>query len=347
METDSKKPVNKVKLIIFTFLILLIASLPSFLIASSLAKTLAEVGVKEPFKLLSNFINPSQNEITSEDGKVGILLLGKGGVGHEAPDLTDTIIFASLDLNQKKLNLVSLPRDIWVPAIRAKLNSAYYWGNQKEERGGIKLVKSLTEDIVGQPIHYALVLDFSGFEGMIDAVGGIDVNVERDFTDKKFPISGKENDLCNGDKEFKCRYETITFQKGLTHMDGALALKFARSRNAEGDEGTDLARAARQEKVILALKEKILSPQVLISPFKLLSLYKVVVKNLETDLSVYDQATLAREVLESRKNIQSQVLPENFLLNPPISFRYDYQYVFVPQEGTWKEVHSWIENLLK
>ncbi len=303
---------------------------------------------KIPFyaDLISNFIFAPNSKIGSINNRTNILLLGKSGEGTSSPDLTDTIIFASLDLNKSKITLVSLPRDIWVPSIRAKLNSAYYWGNQKEKNGGMNLAKSLTEEIAGQPIEYAVVLNFSGFKEMIDAIEGINVDIERDFVDEKFPIPGKENDLCNGDKEYRCRYETISFKKGLTHMDGTLALKFARSRNAEGDEGTDLARAARQEKIIQALKEKVLSKNVMLSPFKLLGLYRALMKNLETDVPPSAQAVLARKLFISRGNIKSSVLLPDLLTSPRISPRYDNQYVFLPKDGNWQGIHNWIENLL-
>ena len=144
MEQDPKKPANKLKIILFSLLIFVVAALPSFFISLFLSRNLMELGITDPVKIISNFIIAPENEINSTNGRVGILLLGKSGAGYSAPDLTDTIIFASLDLNQKKLNLISLPRDIWIPAIRAKLNSAYYWGNQKEKGEGLKLVKSLT-----------------------------------------------------------------------------------------------------------------------------------------------------------------------------------------------------------
>jgi LCP family protein required for cell wall assembly len=303
------------------------------------------------FDLASSFILAPSSKIKSIDNRVNILLLGKSGQGTKSPDLTDTIIFASLDLQKSKLSLVSLPRDIWVPSIRAKLNSAYYWGNNPAGSdpvagGGIILAKSLTEEIVGQPIMYAVVLDFSGFKEMIDAIGGINVEVERSFVDDKFPISGKEDDLCDGDKEYKCRYETLNFEKGVTHMDGTLALKFVRSRNAEGEEGTDLARAARQEKIIQSLKEKILSKQVLLSPTKSINLYKAVMKNLETEIPSSVQAILVRKLFNSQGSVESSVLPQDFLTSPRISPRYDNQYVFLPKDGNWGEVRLWIENLL-
>jgi len=152
---------------------------------------------------------------------MNILILGKGGQGHEAPDLTDTVIFASLKHNDPTLALVSLSRDIWIPELRAKLNSAYYWGNQKQENGGQILAKSTVEQIVGKPIHYIVVVDFSGFKNIIDTLGGIEVEVERSFIDERYPISGREADDCGGDDpEFLCRFETVSFAASITASSG-------------------------------------------------------------------------------------------------------------------------------
>ena len=209
------------------------------------------------------------------------------------------------------------------------------------------LAKSTVEEIVGLPVHYALVIDFSGFKEIIDVLGGIEVDVERSFVDEKYPIPGKENDECEGDPEFKCRYETLSFEKGKVTMDGETALKFVRSRNAEGDEGTDLARAARQQKVIVALKNKILSLKILLSPKKLLAVYDEMKKSIETDIDGPTAAILVRRILESRDNVEQHVVSEEFLTNPPISPRYDNQYVFLPKDGDWEPLHSWVSCLLK
>lgn len=294
---------------------------------------------------LDFFLTPEE-KIRTTNGRTNILILGKGGEGHEAPDLTDTIIFASVYHNEPLLFLLSLPRDIWIPELRAKLNSAYYWGNQREEGGGLVLAKAVAEKIVGQPIHYGVVIDFSGFTKIIDEVGGVEVDVERGFVDEKYPIAGRENDTCNGDPNYSCRYETVTFEKGKQFMDGETALKFVRSRNAEGDEGTDLARAARQQKVIWALREKILSSYVLLSPRRILAIAKLFENYIETDIDPSAAAILARRVFQGRERINSHVLSEDLLINPPLSPQYDNLYVFIPKSGTWDEVNKWIEKLL-
>ena len=263
---------------------------------------------------------------------VNILVLGKGGVGHEAPDLTDTIIFASV--SERKISLISLSRDIWVPEIRAKLNSAYYWGK-------MPLAKSSVEKITGQPINYGVVIDFSGFKNIIDALGGIEVDVKNSFVDEKYPIPGKENDTC-----IPCRYETIKFEKGRVLMNGETALKFVRSRNAQGDEGTDTARAARQQLVIDSIKEKIFKPEVLLNPRKLLSLKNAILVSIETDINANTFFGILGIAYSSKGSLSSYSIPEEYLENPPISKRYDNQYVFVPAKGNWDEVQKWIEDQL-
>jgi LCP family protein required for cell wall assembly len=308
---------------------------------------LGKIGAPSYTKMLYNFVFVPKDKITSQNGRVNFLILGKAGAGHPAPDLTDTIIFASLSLDSPSAVLVSLPRDVWIPAIRAKLNSAYYWGKTRQEGGGLVLAKSSVEEIVGQAVHYGVVVDFSGFKGLVDVVGGIEVNVANSFVDEKYPIPGKENDECEGDPEFMCRYETVSFNQGKITMDGETALKFVRSRNAQGDEGTDLARAARQQMIIVALKNKILSPQVLLSPKKIWGVYGEMKKSIESDIDGPTAAVLVRLILGSRDSVEQHVVSEEFLENPPISPRYDNQYVFIPKDGNWEAVHDWVGCLLK
>lgn len=301
--------------------------------------------------IVKNLILAPKDSVPSSKGRVNILILGKGGETHTAGELTDTIIFASIDLNEKNTFLLSLPRDIWIPEQRAKLNSMYYWGNQKVSNGGLVLAKSEVEKIVGLPVHFSLVFDFSTFRQIIDILGGIEVDVEHGFVDEKFPIAGRENDLCEGDPLYLCRYEKLEFVSGFQKMDGETALKFARSRNAEGDEGTDFAREARQQKVIQGVKNAILNKNFLIDYKKVRALALLVFESVETDIKIPQGATIARKIYNT-KNQRSFVLPEEFLINPPISRIYDFQYVFIPKEkstdggNNWSSLQSWIkENL--
>ena len=128
-------------------------------------------------------------------------------------------------------------------------------------------------------------------------------------------------------------------------MNGETALKFVRSRNAEGEEGTDLAREARQQKVILAIKDKLLSPKVFLNPRIILSLKNAALEALETDIDSGALKVIAKGLFMGRKNISSYVLGDQFLLHPPISRKYDNQYVFIPKTGNWDEIQTWLESL--
>jgi LCP family protein required for cell wall assembly len=299
------------------------------------------------YRLFYDFVFTPKDKVEVIADRTSILILGKGGQNHDAPDLTDTIIFASVSHETPSVTMISLPRDIWIPELRAKLNSTYYWGNEKEESGGLKLTKSSVEKIIGQPVQYGIVVDFEGFKGIIDVMGGIEVNVETVFVDEKYPIPGREDDECGGDLEYKCRYETIKFERGKQLVDGEMALKFARSRNAEGDEGTDFARAIRQQKVLSAVKDKAMSREIIFSPKKLLEIKKVLQGLVESDIDADAAAVLARLIFNAKDNINPHVLPENFLINPPKSLRYDNLYVFIPKDDTWREVHKWVECVLE
>lgn len=276
---------------------------------------------------------------------LSILILGKGGEGHTAPDLTDTIILANLNTNLNKTGLLSLPRDIWIPEIRAKLNSSYYWDKQKGGNG-FELASTSVSSITGILPSYYVVVDFSLFKDLINTVGGIDVEVTNSFVDEKYPIAGLENDLCSGDLLYRCRYETIRFDQGSQLMDGETALKFVRSRNAIGDEGTDLARELRQQKIIEAIKNKMLSVKVLGNPKIISKLYEVVLTHVESNVDRNTTFLILRFVLENRNNISFLSIPEEYIKISQNDKKYDYQYVFLPASNSWQEFQKWVKDNL-
>lgn len=325
---------------------LLVVVLGVFVAIVLVTFVVSKTGFGKYLSFTKSFVFAPESQIKESKGITNILVMGKGGQGHDAPDLTDTMFLISLNSVSKKIVYISIPRDIWAPKIRAKINSAYYWGNQKEAGGGLILAKSTVEEIVGQPVNYAVVLDFNIFERIVNVLGGVEVNVENSFEDDHYPIAGREEDLCDGDPLFLCRYETIKFEKGTQKMDGVTALKFVRSRYAKGDEGTDIARQARQQKVIEAIKNRALSPEVLVNPWKAIQIYSVVTSSIETDIDMNAQAVLARKALSARDNVWSYSIPEDLLQNPPISSTYDNQYVFIPVGGSWSKLHEWISSLI-
>lgn len=304
------------------------------------------------FQLLFN----KNIELRKSDSRINILVLGTGGGVHDGPNLTDTIIFTSIDQKNKQIYLVSIPRDLWIPDLEAKINTAYSEGEIKKKGGGISMVRAVVEKVLNQPVDYVVRLDFAGFVRAVDLVGGIDVNVENSFDDYEYPIEGKEDDLCGNKPEevdllatsssaldaFPCRYIHIHFDKGIQHMDGQTALRYVRSRHALGEEGTDFARSKRQEKVIAALKSKIFSPQTFLNPVKLAGLYSAIKDNIDTDINqneLDDFMRLADEMRSAQiKNVALDMGDEKFkreglLINPINLSDYQGQWVLIPKAG--------------
>ena len=115
---------------------------------------------------------------------------------------------------------------------------------------------------------------------------------------------------------------------------------------SDNGENTDLAREARQQKVIAAIKNEVLSPQNLFNPITDLKLYRISKNTVETDIDQKAGIILAQKFHWARNNIKSHVFPIELLVNPPISAKYDNQYIFVPQAGDWDKVKIWVSELL-
>ncbi|MBI2621145.1 MAG: LCP family protein [Candidatus Levybacteria bacterium] len=337
-----------------------------FLIVLLGLEVVVKTGSVTPF-LFQFIFDKNINLKKADKDTINILLLGIAGGKHEGPNLSDTIIFASLNTKESKVTLVSLPRDIWSSDIDSKVNTAYARGEAKRDGGGLILAKSVISKITGQPIDYAIVVDFSGFVNAVDLIGGLDVNVENSFDDFEYPIAGREDDPCDNKPEdleklatassqleaFPCRYEHIHFDKGITHMDGETSLKFVRSRHAKGGEGTDFSRSQRQEKVIRAFMDKVFSPKIIINPAKLIGLYSAVEQSIDTDIAQaeFDDFIKLAQKFQKAK-IESVVLDygdrENdrggLLTHPPISSMYNFEWVLVPRIGSdnYSEIQEFI-----
>lgn len=237
-----------------------------------------------------------------------------------------------------KINTISVPRDIWIESLQAKINAAYHYG-------GPELIKKTVEEILGKKVHYYLFMDFSGFEKAVDYLGGITIDVKRSFDDYLYPVSGKEDDLCGGDKELKCRYEHLHFDLGPQFMDGKTALKFVRSRNAEGEEGSDFARAQRQQLFLKAFIKKITSPEVYFYPQKLVNLYKIFREYTFTNIEENQYGGLLILFSKVRwDNLKTVVLNGDLLIHPQMHS--SGQWVLVPKAKDWTEVQNFVKKTL-
>lgn len=301
-----------------------------------------------PSAVISLTKDPAQSLRTTND-RTNVLLLGMGGDGHQGKLLTDSILLVSYHHPSQDITLISIPRDLWVESLKTKVNATYYYGEQKKPGQGLTLAKSSVAEITGLPVHYAFALDFEGFTKAIDLVGGIQVDVENAFDDYKYPIPGMENAYPES-----ARYQHIHFDAGLQTMQGDRALKFVRSRNAEGEEGTDFARTRRQRQVLLAFKDKLLSQKTLLQPQKISQLFNLYQEYITTDITQSDYAAFARLVLRSNTDsIQSIPLTTKsqddqlgILEHPRNSQPYDGQWVLIPKDNNWQALHQYIQNQL-
>ncbi len=217
----------------------------------------------------------------TEQDKINILITGIGGGDHDGADLTDTILFASLHAQSKSISLLSIPRDLYVEyplGGRWKINEIY-WRGLRAKQSSTQSMKDLGDkmrEITGEKMDYYLSIDFDWFTKFVDLLGGIDVNVEEDLVDKEYPDNN-------------WGYMTFSIKKGQQTLDGATALKYARSRHST----SDFDRSHRQQLVIKAIKDKLFSLDILTSPTKIKSLYYAIVSHIKTDLTMGQLASLA------------------------------------------------------
>lgn len=258
--TQPEPPKRKInyKTVLKVALALLLAGLLAFGIwlgiKSNILANKIFVGQKDTFgQKIKNLIRGAGGSIKlqGEDlGQVNILLLGIGGENHDGPYLSDTMILVQIRPDIKTISMTSIPRDYLVQLPggygQRKINAAFaegFYKNKNWNEAG-EMARTVVSNISGIDIPYFAVVDFQGFIDAVNKIGGLDIMVDRTFTDYSYP---NEN---NG------YLPPQTFKEGATHMDGKKALIFARSRHAAGPEGTDFARSQRQQKVIKAFRDK-------------------------------------------------------------------------------------------
>jgi LCP family protein required for cell wall assembly len=247
-----------------------------------------------------------------ENGQINILLLGIGGEGHDGPYLTDTIILAQIKPDTGQTVLTSIPRDYLVNLPNnlgaRKINAAFAEGfalhGNWDEAG--TWARETVEKVTGLSIPYFAVIDFSGFEKAINQVGGIDVTIDRTFTDYSYPDSGIGY------------LPPITFKEGKEHMNGARALQFARSRHAAGPEGSDFSRSQRQQKVISTFKQKVLQLNLVSDASTINKLLDVFADHFHTNLSPGESFSLYKIVKNSDNFLSLSLDPDTNIICPQI-----------------------------
>ena len=247
--------------------------------------SLSRLPIIKELNSLFNFYNSSLKG--EKEDRINVLILGIGGENHEGPYLTDTIILASLKPSNKKVALLSIPRDLYVPIPGfgwQKINAANALG-MSQGKNGAELTSRVVSDVFGQPIHYYLTIEFDSFKKIVDFLGGIEINVEKSFKDYQFPGPNFV-------------YQVVSFEAGPQGMDGKKALQYVRSRHGTNGEDGDFTRSARQQKVILSIKDKIVKEEFLKKPSKMLELYNLLSREIKTNLNIEDIIKLGKFFLD-------------------------------------------------
>ena len=195
-----------------------------------------------------------ERETTKGAKTFNILLSGYGGFGHSGGGLMDAIIVVHVNVTDKKANIISFPRDFWFSGHKINADPS---------------LKDALTGVTGLAISNFISIDFNSFIKMVDLIDGITVDVKKAYTDNFYPVRGLENELCGKlpdevaslhakysgfelEKQFDCRYETISYNVGLHQMNGEEALKYVRSRHG----GSDFERSGHQFEVLKAILQK-------------------------------------------------------------------------------------------
>lgn len=224
----------------------------------------------------------------SIEERINILVMGLDRRTDEpkgSPTRTDTMFVVSVDPYSKTAGVLSIPRDLWVEIptqqggySKERINVAYEYGPiWKYPGGGPGLAKATVEHNFGIEIDHYVVLDFVGFMDLIDAVGGVDVEVEDYIFDPSYCLTANCNDR-----------DIVVFEPGLEHMDGERALAYARVRYGSND----LRRIERQQAVIMAAVDAALGAELLM-PNRAVSIYNKFRDAVDTDVSVFKVPGLA------------------------------------------------------
>ena len=240
-------------------------------------------GNNNPFSLLGAF-KPAH--LDNENGRVNILVAGNSAddLGHGGAELTDSIMIMSVNTRNNTAMMISVPRDLWVdiPGVgHSKINAAY-------TNGGMDTLKGVIEDNLDLPIHYTVLVNYSAFRDLVNAVGGISITI-----DSPDPRGIYDSSL---DWTTRNCCALAKYPNGPVTLNGKQALNLARARGegygSYGFPGTDFTRTENQRKMLFAIKDKASSTSVIANPFKVSSLVDAVGKNVKTDLQIDELQTL-------------------------------------------------------
>ena len=293
------------------------------------------ISASAPFSIRPGFLG----------GRTNMVVLGYGGAGHDGANLTDSLLVISLNPGDNATTLVSVPRDLWVQVppnsgSYAKINTAYQDGISNgfdglpagRDAGGAEAANKVS-DVLGIPVSYYLTINFTGFRDLVDALGGVDINVPVAFT-AQYPR--------NDNPAIDPGWKIIHFNTGVQHMNGEQAIEYARARYVldPPSEGTDFARSVRQQILLKAILDR--AKQAGAWP-KLLGATDALQRAIYTNLSLLELTQLT-EKLDLTHAARAGLSTQNVLVNAQSS---DGQDILLPANGDWNAIQQYVAQQLK
>jgi len=263
-----------------------------------------------------------------DDNKINILLLGRWGIRNDAPNLTDSIILASINKKYKTLSMFSIPRDLYVEYYnwkRGKINKIYALSKAKSWsiEAWIDALKYNVELLTNEEIDYYINIDFNWFVKFIDAIGWVKITIPKNFVDTKFPDNN-------------WGYRTFSIKKGTWNFDWETALNYARSRHST----SDFDRSLRQQQIIKSVKNKLSEWWFFSKMTKAKKFYDVFNKYVYTDIGLTDSIKIFNEIKDNNYKILSANLNDScFQWDPHCKKGW---FLYTPE----REIYGWASVLL-
>lgn len=229
--------------------------------------------------------------------------------------LTDTIMVGVVDHDKKRITLMSVPRDFYING--RKINEYYeFFGIQK-------LADQITK-ITNLTVDKYVIVDMQSFKTFVDKIGGVDVYVEKGLVDTLYPTEKKG-------------YQTFSISKGLHHLDGNTALKYARSREST----SDFDRARRQQQVIKAIKDTLEKKENLVQLIS--DVYGSIKGNVETNITYIDALMTFNTVRGYAISADHVFSTSNLLYS---TYSTGGQYILLPKAKNYSEIQKTISDWL-
>lgn len=266
--------------------------------------------------------------------KENILIIWRWGNWNDAPYLTDSLILLSYYKEKKQISMMSIPRDLYVDYwdtgknwknIEAKINWLYvhYLAKYNDEKKAVLKLEEKIEEITGEKIDYYINLDFNWFIKLVNSFDWLTVNVKKNLYDEKYPDNNHW-------------FQTFSLRKWIQKMYWQTALKYVRSRH---NSGWDFWRSERQQQIVKAVKDKVLSNDYLTSPSKIKELYDIFNEYITTDIWFIEFVKLSSSIkIENNLQFYSSTINASCVISDECN---KWWFLYYPQR-----VYFWWQSVL-